>query len=194
MYHEHSDYSLYKDQIITFYRTRKRMPSYQEIAQLLGFKSKNAAYKVVQKLIEEGVVRKDKQGTLVPEKVFSEVPMLGLVTAGFPRVSEEELRDTLNLEDFLVEKKETTYLLEVDGDSMIDAHIAPGDIVIVERTHRAHDGDIIIAEIDGEWTMKYLRQKNGISWLEPANKKYKPIYPTEDLKIAAVVKGVIRKY
>lgn len=170
------------------------MPTYQEIAKLLGFKSKNAAFKVVQKLIEEGMVRKDKRGMLIPDRIFGETPMLGLVTAGFPRVSEEELRDTVSIEDFLVEKKEATYLLEVDGDSMIEAHIAPGDMVIAERTNRANDGDIIIAEIDGEWTMKYFRNRAGRVWLEPANKKYQPIYPTEDLKIAAVVKGVIRKY
>ncbi len=155
----------------------------------------------MQKLIEAGFVKKDKNGTLVPDHVFGEVPMLGLVTAGFPRMSEEELRDTVSLEDFLVEKKEATYLLEVDGDSMIDAHIAPGDMVIAERTTRANDGDIIIAEVDGEWTMKYFRRRDLPEvllelrvWLEPANKKYQPIYPTDDLKIAAVVKGVIRKY
>jgi repressor LexA len=72
--------------------------------------------------------------------------------------------------------------------------IAPGDLVIAERTNIARDGDIVIAEVDGDWTMKYFRQKMSRVWLEPANKKFKPIYPTEELKIAAVVKGVIRRY
>jgi repressor LexA len=66
--------------------------------------------------------------------------------------------------------------------------------VVAERTTVAKDGDIVIAEVDGEWTMKYFKQRLGRVWLEPANKKYKPIYPTEELKIAAVVKGVVRRY
>jgi repressor LexA len=100
----------------------------------------------------------------------------------------------MNIDDFLIKRKDASYLLQVDGDSMIEAHIAPGDMVIAERTNVARDGDIVIAEVDGEWTMKYFKQKLGRVWLEPANKKYKPIYPTEELKIAAVVKGVIRRY
>jgi len=85
-------------------------------------------------------------------------------------------------------------MLEVDGDSMIDAHIEKGDMVIVEKTSVAKDMDIIIAEVDGEFTMKYLREKGGKRFLEPANKKYKPIYPKYDLKVIAKVKAVIRKY
>jgi SOS-response transcriptional repressor LexA len=69
-------------------------------------------------------------------------------------------------------------MLEVDGDSMIEAHIAKGDMVLVEKCNSANDGDIVIAEVDGEFTMKYLRKKNGRAWLEPANKNYQPIYPS----------------
>ena len=170
------------------------MPTYAELAKLLGFKSKNAAAKIAEKMVEAGIAAKDHLGRLVATQALEELPLLGLIKAGFPAPSEEELADTLSLDDFLVEKKESTYILEVDGDSMIDAHIAPGDMVLVERTSRAKDGQIIIAEVDGEWTMKYFREKGGKIWLEPANTKYQPIYPEEDLKIAAVVKAVIRKY
>jgi len=77
---------------------------------------------------------------------------------------------------------------------MIDAGIHEGDMVIVERSNVPKVGDIVIAEIDGEWTMKYYRKSGASVVLEPANKKFKPIRPTQSLKIAAVVKGVIRKY
>ncbi len=77
---------------------------------------------------------------------------------------------------------------------MIDAHIADGDIVIAERTNTAKDGDIVIAQVDGEFTMKYLRSKNNKLWLEPANKNFKPIYPEYELSIVAVIRGVVRKY
>lgn len=187
-------YSEYKDKLFAFWNTHKRMPVYREMMSLFGYKSKNAVYKLVDKLVEAGLIQKDKEGKIIPTNLFSETPILGLVKAGFPSAVEEQIGDTMNIDDFLIKKKEHTYILEVDGDSMIDAHIAKGDLVIVERTIKANDGDIVIAEVDGEWTMKYLRQKNGKTWLEPANKNYKPIYPTGDLRISAIVRGVVRKY
>lgn len=170
------------------------MPSYAEIMAMLGFKSKNAVYKLVNKLIGEGVLDKDSTGRLIPNKLFGEVPVLGLVEAGFPTAAEEELVDTMSLDDYLIENKEATYLLEVKGDSMIEAGIQEGDLVIVERKNEPKDGDIVIAEVDGGWTMKYFRKRAGQIYLEPANKAYKNIYPTQDLKVAAIVKGVVRKY
>ena len=77
---------------------------------------------------------------------------------------------------------------------MIEAGIQPGDLVIVERTNRPKVGDIVIAEVDGEWTMKYLRKRGTRFYLAPANAQYKPIVPKGELKIAAVVKAVVRKY
>jgi repressor LexA len=183
----------YQKQIVDFYKSNKRLPSYAEIMKLLGFKSKNAVYKLVNKLVDAGILSKDKNGKLAPSKIFGEISLLGSVTAGLLAVVEEELNDTINLDDFLTEGKGSTYMLEVDGDSMIEAHIADGDWVLVERTNVAKDKEIVIAEIDGEFTMKYFRQSGNKTWLEPANKKYKPIYPTEDLKIVAKVKAVIRK-
>ena len=185
----------YKNKIISFYKSKKRMPSYAEIMDLVGFKSKNAVYKLVNKLVAEGVIAKDAQGRLSPRTMMGEVPLLGLVEAGLPTVAEEELLDTLNFEEYLVRDASKTFILEVKGDSMIEAAIQEGDLVIVERVKEPKDGDIVIAEVDGGWTMKYLRKKPGKAvFLEPANKKYKPIYPEYEMNIAAVVQGVIRKY
>jgi repressor LexA len=184
----------YKDKIISFYRRTKRMPSYAEIMSLVGFKSKNAVYKLVNKLVGEGILDQDSTGRLVPNKLMGEVPLLGLVEAGFPTAAEEELVDTMSIDEYLIENKEATYLLEVKGDSMIEAGIQEGDLVLAERGREPKPGDIVIAEVDGGWTMKYFRRTNGKVWLEPANKDYKPIYPENDLKIAAIVKGVVRKY
>src|SRR3989344_1460316 len=183
----------YQKKIQSFYKAENRMPTYTEMTKLFGFKSKNAVAKVVGKLLDSGVVEKDHLGRLMPAKSFNDIAMLGFVTAGFPASVEEELTDRINLEDLLIGKKEITFMLEVDGDSMIDAHIEKGDMVIVEKTSVAKDMDIIIAEVDGEFTMKYLREKGGKRFLEPANKKYKPIYPKYDLKVIAKVKAVIRK-
>jgi repressor LexA len=171
------------------------MPSYTEIMKLVGFKSKNAVFKLINKLVEEGILDKDSSGRLVPNRLQGEVPLLGLVEAGFPTAAEEELVDTMSLDDYLIQNKEATYLLEVKGDSMIDAGIQEGDLVIAERIAREPKvGEIVIAEVDGGWTMKYFRKKGNQVYLEPANKNYSNIYPETDLKVAAVVKGVVRKY
>jgi SOS regulatory protein LexA len=187
-------YDEYKKKVIAYYEREKRMPSYQEIMTLLGFKSKNSVFKLVKKLIEDSVVRKDAQGRLVPAEQLFELPLLGLVQAGLPSMAEAEHLDTLSIDGYLISKRENTFLLEVKGDSMIDAHIEEGDIVVAERTTTARDGDIVVAEVDGEWTLKYYKSEKGKVWLMPANKKFKPIYPKESLRIAAVVRGVIRKY
>ena len=162
--------------------------------KLFGFKSKNAIFKIVEKMVDAGLVAKDHLGRLIPTESFGEIPKLGFVTAGFPASVEEELVDTIKLDDLLIQKKNKTYLLTVDGDSMIDAHIDDGDMVLVEKTNQAKDGDIVIANVDGEFTMKYLRRMGDKSFLEPANKNYKPIYPVHSLEVVAVLKAVVRKY
>jgi repressor LexA len=184
----------YQNKIENFFKENKRMPTYSEMMKMFALKSKNSIAKIVDKLIDIGFISKDSSGKLIPSNTFGEIPMLGLVKAGFPALGEEVLNDSTTLEDLLVDKKDLTYMLEVDGDSMIEAHIKKGDMVLVEKTNTAKIGDIVIAEIDGEFTMKYLRQTDGKYWLEPANKAYKPIYPKYDFKISAVVKAVIRKF
>ena len=194
--------NLYKDKLESFYSQNKRMPTYSEMMKLFSFKSKNAVYRVVEKLLDAGLVAKDHLGRLIPTDSFADVPMLGLVTAGLPATVEEELTDTINLDDMLIGKKELTYMLEVDGDSMIDAHIEKGDMVLVERANNARDMQIVIAEVDGEYTMKYFRRSTKLTagkvseqaWLEPANKNYKSIYPEHSLNVIAILKAVIRKY
>jgi repressor LexA len=173
------------------------MPSYGEIMRITGYKTKSAVSYAVDKLVALGIVSKDAGGKLVPNNL-GQIKLLGLVEAGFPSPAEEELSDTMSFDDYLIEKKESTYILRVKGDSMIDAGIHEGDMVIVERGANYKDGDIVIAEVDGEWTIKYFRKERNKGeekiFLEPANKKYKPIYPKEELKISAVVKAVVRKY
>lgn len=193
----------HKEQLVQFYYSHKRMPTYAELAALWNFKSKNAVFRLVGKMVEAGIVAKDHLGRLMPTALFQETPMLGLVKAGLPSAVDGVETDSidesemLSFDNFLIKDRTKTYILEVDGDSMIDAHIAKGDLVVVERAEKAHDGDIVIAEVDGEWTMKYFREKGGKNnrpWLEPANEKYAPIYPEHTLNIRAVVRGVVRKY
>jgi SOS regulatory protein LexA len=120
--------------------------------------------------------------------------VLGFVEAGFPSPAEEELRDTISLDEFLIQNPDASFLLKVSGDSMVNAGILPGDMVIVDRGQTGRSGDIVIAEVDGEWTMKFLKKSGDVIWLVPANPKYKPIRPQRELKICGVVTAVVRKY
>ncbi|MDP3794882.1 MAG: S24 family peptidase, partial [bacterium] len=133
--------------IIKFYYRKKRMPSYREIMQLTGFKSTNAVHRLVEKMVGEGLVEKEKSGRLVPRRPFFALPLLGTVEAGFPTHVEEELAEALSLDEFLIRNREATYVLVVSGDSMKDAGIMPGDMVLVERGSPARNGDIVIAEV-----------------------------------------------
>jgi SOS regulatory protein LexA len=173
---------------------RQRMPTYGEIMELVGFRSRNAVSCLIDRLVAEGLVTKDAQGKLIPTRHNGEVPLLGMVEAGWPSPAEEELIDTMSLDQYLIDNREATYLLKVKGDSMLDAGIQPGDLVIVERTNTPKVGNIVIAEVDGAWTMKYLRKQGNRLYLAPANKKYRPIFPKEELKVVAVVTAVVRKY
>jgi repressor LexA len=180
--------------IVQFYHRHRRMPNFRELQKLCGFKSPRTATKLAARLVDLGFLAKDTTGKLLPTRHFRETRILGAVEAGFPSPAEEELGDTMDLDEFLIKNKEATYILKVTGDSMNGAGILPGDMVLVERGLEPNDGDIVIAQIDHSWTMKYFRKRGQQAYLEAANKKYKPFYPKEELKIAAVVIGVIRKY
>lgn len=186
-----------KEKLFRFYQRENRMPTYSEMMGLFGYKSKNTVARIVDKFIDAGIVAKDRLGRLIPTDTYNELPYLGSVKAGFPSDVEELIEETVSLDGLLIKNKGETYLLEVDGDSMIDAHITSGDLVIAERvdsTYRPKDREIVIAEVDGEHTMKYYREKGTKVWLEAANKNYCPIYPENDMQIKAVVRGVVRKY
>ncbi|MFZ5906989.1 MAG: transcriptional repressor LexA [Nitrospirota bacterium] len=180
--------------IASFYSQKGRMPSYSEIGELVGFTSKNAVFKLVNKLEKHKVLQRDARGRLIALSIGSPVKLLGTVEAGFPSPAEEELADNLSLDDLLIQNPEATFLLKVSGDSMSEAGILPGDMVLVDKGENPKSGDIVIAEVDGEWTMKYLRKRGENVVLLPANPRYQSIRPKKELKIAGVVTAVVRKY
>ncbi len=189
-----SDDTMRSRAIARFYNKNGRMPSFSEIAEMTGLRSKNAVFKLVQRLEELKVLKKDTKGRLIPGSISSAVRVLGTVEAGFPSPAEEELVDTLSLDELLIQNREATFLLKVSGDSMSGAGVLPGDMVIVDKGQTPKSGDIVIAEVDGQWTMKFLRKRGDSVTLLPANPKYKPIKPKNELKIAGVVTAVVRKY
>ena len=182
-------------QLRAFYQLEGRPPSYSEMATLFGYASKAAVYGPVEKLISLGYLQRSSNGRIIfTTKITSQISILGTIQAGFPSPAEEELLDTMSLDEFLVARPEATYLLTVSGDSMIDAGIHPGDLVLVEKGGTPKQEDIIIAQVDGEWTMKYFgKDKTGV-YLDPANPAYSRIRPRNTLSVGGIVRAVIRKY
>ena len=177
-----------------FFAEENRLPGYNEMLGLFGYRSKNAVFQVLAKLERLGYLTKKDGKVAATGKLIGNIRLLGAVQAGFPSPAEEELLDTLSLDEFLIEKPDATFMLRVTGESMIDAGIHPGDMVLVERNATPKKNDIVIAQVDGEWTMKYFnRDRQGIR-LDPANSRFKPIRPENSLEIAGIVRCVIRKY
>ncbi len=182
-------------QLREFVRQENRVPGYAEMLKLFGYRSKNAVFGLLQKLQAEGYVRKGPGGRLaLTSRLTGNVRLLGAVQAGFPSPAEEELADTLSLDEFLIRRPEATFMLTVNGDSMSGAGILPGDIVLVEKGGTPKENDIVVAQVDDEWTLKrFVRDRAGVR-LDPANPKYRFIRPRRSLVIGGIVRAVIRKY
>jgi len=170
------------------------MPTYGEMMAVLGVRSKSVVHFWVGKLLAAGLLVKDTGGFLKPARTTTGLPLVGSVQAGFPSPAEEELRDVISLDEYLINRPDSSFLLSVQGDSMTGEGIKEGDLVIVERGREPKNGDIILAEVDGEWTMKYFRKEGKNVVLEAANSKYAPIHPRLELRIGGVITAVIRKY
>ena len=178
-----------------FWRQERRAPTYAEMLDLFGYKSKNAVFGLLKKLEELGYVSKDNNGRIAfLPKMTGTVRILGSIAAGFPAQEEQQEAEAITLDDYLVKNPDNTFMLTVRGDSMIDAGILPGDIVLVEKGPQPNLNDIVVARVDDEWTLKYfMRDAAGVR-LDPANPKYKFIRPRHSLEIGGIVRAVIRKY
>jgi len=180
--------------ISEFFLRNRRMPTYSEAAGFLGVRSKSVVHFWVKKLVAKGVLERDPKGFLKPLRRSFSLPLVGEIQAGFPSPAEEELRDIISLDEYLVTRPASSFILRVSGDSMIGEGIKPGDLVIVEKGREPKNGDVILAQVDGEWTMKYFMKRGSRIVLESANEKYPPIRPKEELKLGGIVTAVIRKY
>jgi repressor LexA len=185
----------YLGHIQDYYAEHKTLPSFATIAQLLGFKSKNAVAALVARFKLLGYLESAPDKRLKPGKRFFERILTdSTVQAGFPTPALSDKHDTLSIDDYLIERPSQTMLITVKGDSMIDAGIVPDDVVIVEKRATANVGDIVVAIVDNEFTLKTLGREKGQFVLYPANKAYPTIRPQGELEIFGVVVGQFRKY
>ena len=177
-------------------------PTISEMAKALGVASKNAVAKLLRALEEQGFLKRD--GTPRGLRVFDEfrneilagswaVPILGSIPAGSPLRVEEQVEDWVNLPQSLIRGRKDVFLLKVRGDSMVGAGILAGDLVIVKPTREAKSGDIVVALLHDEATVKRFLEIRGRKYLKPENPKYQNIYPQEEWTVQWKVVGVIRQ-
>lgn len=185
----------YLSRLQDYYADHKTLPSFASIARMLGFKSKNAVSALVARLKLQGYLESAPDKRLKPgARFFERMIADSTVQAGFPSPAADDKHDTLSIDEFLVERPSQTVLITVKGDSMIDAGIMPDDVVIVEKRQVANVGDIVVAIVDNEFTLKTLAREKSEFILRPANKAYPVIRPQGRMEIFGVVVGQFRKY
>lgn len=172
---------------------RNHVPTIREIGDHFGIASPNGVAGLLRRIEEKGMIKRTKnraRSIMLTEKASSNgLPLAGMVCAGplTETFAQTERFDLKGLE------RKADFVLEVSGDSMIEAQIAPGDFVLVKRQSTAERGDIVVVcDEENETTLKYwFPEKNRIR-LQPANRKMKPIY-RKDVTVQGVVVGVVRR-
>lgn len=173
-------------------------PTRAEIAELMGFQSKNAASDHLRALERKGYIRihndRSRGIQLLDVEDFNEdeLPVLGRVAAGQPIEAVENIERTIVVPQGLFRQR-PTYMLRVQGDSMKDAGILDGDLIAVRKSNMARSGQIVVARIDDDVTVKTLRINKSSITLMPANDDYEPIRIAPDqLVIEGIFIGLIR--
>lgn len=179
------------DYVNQFIQENGYSPSVREIGTAVGLRSTASVSYHLQALQEKGLLQapgaKGRKRALVTGVRPGQIPVVGLVTAGIPILAVE------NQEGTIPWNEPGCFALRVRGDSMVNAGILSGDKVVVRPQQTADDGQIVVARIEDEATVKRLSRKNGEIWLMPENENYEPIDGRE-AEIIGVVRGVIREY
>ena len=177
----------------THWKKHAAFPSMAKLCEVLGLTSTSSVFAAVGRLTEAGYLER-VEGRIAPTKRFFARPMLGPVRAGVPQPASQEQPELLTIDDYLIDDPNRTSLHKVRGDSMRDAAVLDGDLVVVEHNAPAKPGDIVIACVDNELTVKTLRlDETGAYFLEAANPAYLAIQPKSSLEVLGVVIGVIRR-
>lgn len=184
------------DYIVSFTQEHGYPPAIREICAAVGLKSPSSVHAHIKSLQDLGYIVKDDRKTRALTTSSSspagKVPVVGRVTAGQPILAVEEIEGYLPYEPERGTSKDY-FALRVQGDSMINAGILDGDFVIVRRQQTAMTGEIIVALIEDEATVKRLAIKGQDVWLMPENPDYQPIY-APGCNVLGVVKAVFRRY
>lgn len=178
-----------------YYADWKSIPSYASLCEVFGIASKSWVKAVLDRLCKAGFIERTPDGAWIPTRQFFARPFAeSAVQAGMPVSVTATQGDYYVIDEMLIDTPSLTTMIPVKGDSMIDAGIHDGDIAVVEKRNLANVGDIVVAIVDGEFTLKKLDKERGKYVLLPANPAYPVIHPQGTLEIFGVLTGLIRKY
>ncbi|CAG1007390.1 repressor LexA [Burkholderiales bacterium] len=184
----------YLEKLQDYYARYRVLPSYAAMGELLGLKSKSSVAALVERLKDAGFIEATPGRRLAPTaQFFAREIASSPVRAGLPQAVEAGGGDAITLDSYLIEKPSRTVLIRVRGDSMMDAGILDGDLAVVECTPSAKKGDIVVAIVDEQFTLKRLDLDRGRFILKPENKAYPVIRPQGALEIFGVMVGLVRK-
>ncbi|EJT5930559.1 transcriptional repressor LexA [Clostridium perfringens] len=187
--------------LIEFTKSKGYPPSVREICQAVSLKSTSTVHGHLKILEKKGLIYRDptKPRALEivelsnEEKELIDIPIVGKVTAGMPILATENIEDMFQIPINYVKHNNDLFILKVTGDSMIEAGILDGDLAIIEQKNVATNGDIVVALIENEATIKRFFKENGFIRLQPENKNYEPII-VEDCSILGKLVGIYRAY
>ena len=177
-----------------YYAEHRILPSFSGMGALVGMKSKSAVSAMVGRLIEAGYLAYAPDRRIQPERRFFEREIANTIQAGLPRPANDSQSEVCSIDEYLIDSPSRTVLLTIKGDSMIDAGLMPGDKVIVKKGAPAKPGDIVVAIVDNEFTVKYLEQDKTGFYLRPGNKAFPNIRAQDHLEVFGLVVGSFRKY
>lgn len=187
--------------LIEFTKSKGYPPSVREICQAVSLKSTSTVHGHLKRLEKKGLIYRDptKPRALEivelsnEEKELIDIPIVGKVTAGMPILATENIEDMFQIPINYVKHNNDLFILKVTGNSMIEAGILDGDLAIIEQKNVATNGDIVVALIENEATIKRFFKENGFIRLQPENKNYEPIL-VEDCSILGKLVGIYRAY
>lgn len=178
-----------------YYAENRSLPSYARLGTILGFASKSAVSKLLTRLQLQGYLSRTADGQWVPtDRFFERTLSTQAVYAGYPSEARDVGNESFAIDQYLIERPSETILIPVKGDSMIDAGIHAGDLAVIERRSNANVGDVVVAIVDSEFTLKTLGREGRNFVLLPANPAYPVIRPKGDLEIFGVMVGLVRKF
>lgn len=195
VHEHHARDAEYLGRLQDYYADWKSIPSYSALCGILGIASKSWVKAVLERLAKAGFVERTPEGVWVPTREFFARPLAeSSVQAGMPVSVTATHGDFYVIDEMLVNTPSLTTMIPVKGDSMTGAGIHDGDVAVVEKRHLAKEGDIVVAIVDGEFTLKTLSREKGKYVLLPANPAFPVIRPQGTLEIFGVLVGLVRKY
>ena len=171
----------------------RALPSYETIRKIFGYKSKNSIKQYVEVLKNKGFLIIEDENFYISSEFLGAKLVSSYVKAGFASIMDDKIEKRISFDTLLNVNSPSTFIFRVSGDSMVDVGIFDGDYVAIKKTSSANFGDIVLAVVDNEFTLKTYKKDEKGPYLKPENVNYPIIRPKNSLSIFGVALGITRK-